>query len=318
MRIFVAPPLSSGELTVRGDEHHYLARVRRAATGDTVELCDGEGHRAVAQVTKIGDAESQLQVGNVEAIGDRPPRIRVLVPLIKGDRMDTAIEKLVETGVDEIVVWPATRSVVKLEADRRDSRIEHYAGVAQAAARQSGRASIPTVSWADSLGAALTSLAAAPPGARLVLDPAADRVDLRSALARPPIALDRSDPSLPIDLAAARAFDESAEIAVTGRFQRPDFATARVGDDPRDPDDITSTGRFRRLPVTDWPLSPEPAAGFVDHATLVTGPEGGLAPAELETLNSAGFVSIGLGPRVLRAETAPAIVVALIRALTES
>jgi 16S rRNA U1498 N3-methylase RsmE len=78
MRIFVAPPLKAGELTITGDEHHYLARVRRAAVGDQVELCDGEGLRAPAEVTKITDTQSTLRVGDVQQIADRPPRIRAL------------------------------------------------------------------------------------------------------------------------------------------------------------------------------------------------------------------------------------------------
>lgn len=35
------------------------------------------------------------------------------------------------------------------------------------------------------------------------------------------------------------------------------------------------------------------------------GPEGGFAPDEVEFLNQAGFLSVGLGPRIMRAETAP-------------
>lgn len=35
------------------------------------------------------------------------------------------------------------------------------------------------------------------------------------------------------------------------------------------------------------------------------GPEGGLAPNEVTQLQDAGFTSVGLGPRILRAETAP-------------
>ena len=35
------------------------------------------------------------------------------------------------------------------------------------------------------------------------------------------------------------------------------------------------------------------------------GPEGGFAPDEIEFLNEAGFSSVGLGPRIMRAETAP-------------
>ena len=61
-----------------------------------------------------------------------------------------------------------------------------------------------------------------------------------------------------------------------------------------------------------------PALGEAADVTVASGPEGGLAPDELERLARAGFTSVGLGPRVLRAETAPVIAVALIRALTRS
>jgi 16S rRNA (uracil1498-N3)-methyltransferase len=47
---------------------------------------------------------------------------------------------------------------------------------------------------------------------------------------------------------------------------------------------------------------------------IVTGPEGGLAPDEVELLSSNGFVPGALGSRILRAETAPVIAVALLRA----
>jgi 16S rRNA (uracil1498-N3)-methyltransferase len=314
MRIFV-PALAAGELTIRGDEHHYLARVRRAAVGDSLELLDGEGLRADATITTIGDTESTLAVGPVQQVVDLPPRIRALLPLIKGDRMDTALEKLVETGVDDIVVWPAARAVVKLDNERRSARIEHYQSIAQAAARQSGRASVPTVAWAESLAAAVATCAGT--GARLALDPAADRTDLRAALARP------ATSSLPFDGSDARAFDESTDIAVTGRFRRPE---ASPPEHSRDPDDVTSTGRFVRVGTnpqvteggtTDWP-SADTGGDVVSHVSIVTGPEGGLTPTELDALTAAGFTTVGLGPRVLRAETAPAVIVALVRALTRS
>jgi 16S rRNA (uracil1498-N3)-methyltransferase len=39
--------------------------------------------------------------------------------------------------------------------------------------------------------------------------------------------------------------------------------------------------------------------------TLLTGPEGGLSPGEEAAAVAAGFVRVGLGPRILRADTAP-------------
>lgn len=240
MRLFVAP-LAAGELTVGGEEHHYLSRVRRARVGDTVELVDGEGLRAMASIVAIGTESTQLRVDAPQAVSDPLPVIRALIPVIKGDRMDVCVEKLVEVGVDEIIVWPASRAVVKLVGSRRDSRLEHYRGIAQAAARQSGRASVPRVDMADTLASAIGGL---PPGRHLVLDPGVDQT-LMDVL-------------------------EGARASIS-----------------------------------------EPVA-------ILTGPEGGLAGAELELVTGAGFAPVGLGPRVLRAETAPVIAVALVRAASKS
>ena len=46
--------------------------------------------------------------------------------------------------------------------------------------------------------------------------------------------------------------------------------------------------------------------------TLLSGPEGGLSPAEEDAAIAAGFVPVTLGPRTLRAETAPLACLALL------
>jgi 16S rRNA (uracil1498-N3)-methyltransferase len=49
----------------------------------------------------------------------------------------------------------------------------------------------------------------------------------------------------------------------------------------------------------------------VSPVTVLSGPEGGLSPSEEATALSAGFAPVTLGPRVLRAETAPLAVLAV-------
>jgi 16S rRNA (uracil1498-N3)-methyltransferase len=236
MRIFVDPAqLRAGELVVRGDEHHYVAHVRRARAGDPVELVDGAGRRAAATIVRIAAGETALRVAAPEPCPGAPPLVRALVPLIKGDRMTACIEKLVEVGADAIVVWPAARSVVRLDEPRRDTRIARYREIARAAARQAGRAQVPEIASAGDLAAALAALPAGHGCLRLVLDPTSDAA-----------------------------------------------------------------------------LDP----GAASDITIVSGPEGGLAPDELDRL--ASFTPLGLGPRVLRAETAPMVAVALIRAATRT
>ncbi|WP_110926917.1 16S rRNA (uracil(1498)-N(3))-methyltransferase [Bacillus massiliglaciei] len=50
---------------------------------------------------------------------------------------------------------------------------------------------------------------------------------------------------------------------------------------------------------------------------FVFGPEGGLAEQEIEQLSSAGFLACGLGPRILRTETAPLYALASVSYHTE-
>jgi 16S rRNA (uracil1498-N3)-methyltransferase len=46
---------------------------------------------------------------------------------------------------------------------------------------------------------------------------------------------------------------------------------------------------------------------------LLAGPEGGLAPAEVEGARAAGWRLVSLGPRILRVETAGVAAVALVQ-----
>lgn len=84
------------------------------------------------------------------------------------------------------------------------------------------------------------------------------------------------------------------------------------GSAPHDP----STARWVLSTAADAPpvahvagpaLANLPAGGAV---VVLSGPEGGLAPAELEAAVAAGFTAVSLGPRILRADTAPLAVLA--------
>ncbi len=48
-----------------------------------------------------------------------------------------------------------------------------------------------------------------------------------------------------------------------------------------------------------------------ERLTLITGPEGGLAPNEVDDLVGRGAIAASLGPRILRAETAPVALTAV-------
>jgi 16S rRNA (uracil1498-N3)-methyltransferase len=66
----------------------------------------------------------------------------------------------------------------------------------------------------------------------------------------------------------------------------------------------TASGSAIRLVLEPESAQPQIEGDSVTRAQFAIGPEGGFAPDELEAFQLAGFVRIGLGPRVLRTETA--------------
>jgi 16S rRNA (uracil1498-N3)-methyltransferase len=73
----------------------------------------------------------------------------------------------------------------------------------------------------------------------------------------------------------------------------------------------------KSVPGERWVLSlsgntqPVPRQASQAPVTVLSGPEGGLSPGEESTALAAGFAPVSLGPRVLRAETAPLVVLAV-------
>ena len=81
-----------------------------------------------------------------ETLVPRPtPRLSVAQGVAKGRKVDLVVEKLVELGVDEIVVFHSGRSVPIWDDDRRKGAAERYRALARAAAKQSRRAWLPDI-----------------------------------------------------------------------------------------------------------------------------------------------------------------------------
>jgi 16S rRNA (uracil1498-N3)-methyltransferase len=146
-----AAQLRSGALRLSGPEHHYLMRVRRVRVGEAVELFDGSGGAAYSIIAAIDGESTVLHVGQVHSGATPGLHLTAIVPLLKGDRMDQCIEKLIEVGCDHLILWAASRSVVRLDGARQQARLERIRAQVTAAVRQSGRSAIPPVEGVWSL-----------------------------------------------------------------------------------------------------------------------------------------------------------------------
>ncbi len=124
----------------------HATRVLRLAAGDTLTLFNGDGTDYTCELSSVKKNEVLAAVKSSQKIGvESPLSITLLQGISSGDRMDYTIQKAVELGVRHIQPINTERSVVKLNAERAEKRVEHWQGVVHAACEQSGRAVVPKI-----------------------------------------------------------------------------------------------------------------------------------------------------------------------------
>ncbi|OHV65774.1 16S rRNA (uracil(1498)-N(3))-methyltransferase [Pseudofrankia sp. BMG5.36] len=132
-------------LTLDGPEGRHAATVRRLRVGERLDVTDGAGGLAHCEVAAVRRDELDCRVLGRAHVPEPTPRIVVVQALAKGERGELAVEMLTEAGVDEIVPWPAARSVVRWEGERGARARARWVATAAEAAKQSRRARWPVV-----------------------------------------------------------------------------------------------------------------------------------------------------------------------------
>lgn len=134
-----------GEILLDGPEGRHAATVRRLRPGERVDLTDGAGQ--VAECVVRDARRDALLLTVHHRYGVAPPRPRVIVAqgLPKGDRGELAVEMMTEVGVDVIIPWAASRSVVRWKGDRAAKALGRWRATAREAGKQSRRFHLPEV-----------------------------------------------------------------------------------------------------------------------------------------------------------------------------
>ncbi|MFT4224969.1 16S rRNA (uracil(1498)-N(3))-methyltransferase [Micropruina sp.] len=139
-------PAVGDTVAVTGDEGRHAAIVRRIRKGEMVLVSDGIGNAIKGPVLTADVNGLTVEVAEVLRDPARPLRFTVVQALAKGDRTELALEMLTELGVDEIVPWQASRSVVKWAPDRVERALARWRNIVREATKQSRRFRVPRVS----------------------------------------------------------------------------------------------------------------------------------------------------------------------------
>jgi 16S rRNA (uracil1498-N3)-methyltransferase len=152
-RVYADIPLTpEAEVTLPEGPSRHLTQVLRLRAGDELVVFNGDGRDFPAILTVAAKGAAAVRLGSAGT--EEPPLalpVHLGLGISKGERMDFAIQKAVELGVDAITPLFTERCVVKLDPQRLAKRLDHWRGVLVAACEQSGRRRLPALHAAAAL-----------------------------------------------------------------------------------------------------------------------------------------------------------------------
>lgn len=133
------------ESIILSDDVFHIVKVMRNKVGDLIEICyDNKAY--LAKITNLSNELVNFEI--VEELSDKKqnkPNITLIQGLAKGDKNDDITKHSTELGVDEIILLQMKRSIVKIEANKVESKLNRFKKIAKEASEQSHRNSIPEV-----------------------------------------------------------------------------------------------------------------------------------------------------------------------------
>lgn len=151
----VARPELGVKVTLSESDSKHAATVLRLGTGDFVTVIDKNSRRAFH--AKIERSSPQVTLILAEEILKKQSTslLRgVLFALCKGERNDFVIEKATELGAEEVILFHAERSIVRIDKADYEKKTSRWQKIAESAAKQASRDTIPTVTIYDSINSA--------------------------------------------------------------------------------------------------------------------------------------------------------------------
>ena len=187
VRFFTSPQnIYDDTIRLSAEDAEHIRSLRLRPTEEFI-VCDGAGSDYICRLGQGGTGlgNSEHRDGSISEIVDMRPShgeptvmCSVYIALAKGDRLEYAVQKSVELGAHDIVLFVSERCV-SIPADIT-KKIPRLRRISLETAKQCGRGIIQEVTALGSFVAAITSAASA--GLPLFLYECEDRLHLRQAL----------------------------------------------------------------------------------------------------------------------------------------
>lgn len=137
-------------LYLEKSDYHHIKNVMRFKDGDIIEVVIDKK----LYLGCIENVKSDLKIlikKEMNIKSDFIPKVNLIIPLLKENKMDFILQKACELGVDKITIMPLKRCVVKVNENKIKSKITRWMRILKEASEQSYRYYIPDVEFINDI-----------------------------------------------------------------------------------------------------------------------------------------------------------------------
>lgn len=160
-RFFIEPSNVQGSTIVMTDLHelHHLRRVLRLKPGDRLCCFDGSGAEYTGVIASQTPQELRMLIEQRREAPGQLLMVSLAQSLLKADRFEWTVEKATELGVARIIPLMTRHGVIRFSAEQARNKHLRWQRIAQAAAKQCRRSTLPSIDLPQSLETLLRTLA---------------------------------------------------------------------------------------------------------------------------------------------------------------
>lgn len=164
---YTAPEnISDMRLVISGEESNHIIKVMRHTAGEILHVTDGKGNIYKGEITSISGNNVNVNISEQFKYENKLSNITFCIPKLKSaDRFEFALEKSVEMGITNFIIFESSRCIAKGE------KTERWNKILLAAMKQSLRSFLPEILQTTTLKK-LTEL----PGEKIVFNQNAEKL----------------------------------------------------------------------------------------------------------------------------------------------
>lgn len=144
MQRYFAKGKDEDSFLLNDDDLYHIKTVMRMNEHDKIQVV----YQDTVYLCCLENVKNHLKIypeKELKTAAESLPKVTLLIPLLKEQKMDFILQKATELGVDQIILIETERSIIKQKAEKNEKKLERWRRICKEASEQSYRINIPTI-----------------------------------------------------------------------------------------------------------------------------------------------------------------------------